>query len=105
MVVASFMEETEVEGVQARDVENWTGPPLSEGQRLSRVEAVEVTRAMLREQGWCRLRAAERFYIDVGFDYYVYVGSDDPSQTSIELAERLGLFVDRNFPPPHESQD
>jgi hypothetical protein len=106
MVVASFMEEAEVEDVQARDVESWSGGPLlSEGQRLSRVEVVEVTRVRLREQGWCRLRAGERFYIDVGFDYYVYLGSDDPSQTSVELAERLGLFLDRNFPSPHESQD
>jgi hypothetical protein len=105
-VLASFVEEACVEVLHTHDIENWGDRQApSEGQRLSPMEAIEVVRAMLRGQGWCRLTARDGFYIHVGYDYYVYVGSGGPSEGSVDLAERLGLFVDRDFPSPYARED
>jgi small subunit ribosomal protein S1 len=72
---------------------------------LTHVEAIETVRQTLREDGWCRLVDDERFYINVGWDYYVYVGTDRPCDESVELAESLGLFVDRDFASPYMRDD
>ena len=104
--LASFMAEAGVEHLQARAVEKHGDHPApSEGQRMSLTEAIEVVREILREQIWCRLEAPDNAYIHVGYDYYVYVGSDRSVETSVLLAKRLGLFVDRDFPSPHHPED
>jgi hypothetical protein len=105
-VLASFIEEARIEVLQALGVENTEDrQELTEGQRLSPVEAIEVVRAMLRMRVWCRLEARDAFYIHVGDDFYLYVGSNEPSERSVDLAKRLGLFVDRDFPSPYWHQD
>ena len=101
-VLAPFLEEAGIEFLHAHDVEIWADRMIvGEGQRLSLFEAIKVVRAMLRKLGWCRLKAGDSFYVHVGYDYYVYVGSHDPSETTVHLAQRLGLFVDRDFPSPY----
>ncbi|MCE0445519.1 hypothetical protein LT493_12195 [Streptomyces tricolor] len=41
--------------------------------------ALELVRVMLRDQGaWCRLETGDVFTVHVGWDQYVYVGSDRP---------------------------
>lgn len=90
----------------ARDVEDPIGLfRVTEGARLSPVEAIEVVRQLLREEGWCRLEDGERFFIHAGYDYYLFVGSDRPCTESVEMAERLGLFVDRDFPSPYHREN
>jgi len=56
---------------------------------------------MLREEGWCRLVDGERFFVHVGWDYYVYIGSDRTCDRSVAAAEGLRLFVDRDFVSPY----
>ena len=102
VVLASFLEESGTAGVTAAGVKNADQTfRVSEGARLSRVEAIEAVRQMLRDEGWCRLIDDDRFYIHVGWDYYLYVGCDQPCERSVALAEEKGLFVDRDFPSPY----
>ena len=101
VVLASFLEESQTVSLTAEGVENGGSFRVAEGAELSAVDAVEAARQMLRDEGWCRLVDRDRFYIHVGWDYYVYVGSEVPCERSVELAERRGLFVDRDFPSPY----
>src|SRR5262245_16505657 len=106
VALASFLDESGTSKVVAEGVED-TGKTfrITEGAELSPVEAIEAVRQMLREEGWCRLVDDERFYIHVGWDYYVYVGTDKPCERSIALAEQQGLFVDRDFTSPYLARD
>jgi hypothetical protein len=101
-VIASFLEESAVTAVTAQGVDNAKGQgPIKVGQTFSPIEAIEVVRAMLRDEVWCRLQDGEHFYIHVGWDYYVYVGSDRPCDRSVKLARQLGLFIHQPFESPH----
>jgi hypothetical protein len=106
VVLASFMEESETLSVCAQGVENAHGSfRVSEGAELSPFEAIEAVRQMLRDEGWCRLVDDDRFYLHVGWDYYLYVGTDTPCARSVALAGESGLFVDREFPSPYLEED
>jgi hypothetical protein len=101
-VIASFLEESAVTAVIAQGVENAKGQfPIKEGEAFSPIQAIEVVRAMLRDEVWCLLQDGERFYIHVGWDYYLYVGSDRPCERSVKLAKQLGLFINQPFESPH----
>ena len=44
----------------------------------------DVVRAMLRDQGaWCRLEQRDTFTVHVGWDQYLYVGSDQPCEAAV----------------------
>ena len=102
VALASFFEESGVSRVMAEGVEDSGGTfRVREGDQLSPIEAIEAARQMLREEGWCRLVDDDRFYVHVGWDYYVYVGSETPCQQSVALAWEKGLFVDEDFPSPY----
>ena len=106
VAMASFLEESGTSIVMAEGVENHNQTfRVSEGARLSPVEAIDVVRQMLRGEGWCRLAADDRFYIHAGGDYYLYVGTEQPCRRSVALAESKGLFVDRDFPSPYLEQE
>lgn len=102
VAVASFLEESGTVTIRAEGVENANRSfRVTEGDVLSPIDAVEAIRQMLRDEGWCRLVDDDRFYVHVGWDYYMYVGSDQHCDQSVQLAESRGLFVDRDFPSPH----
>jgi hypothetical protein len=106
VAVASFVEESGVSSLIAQGVENaGVDFPLREGMRLSALEAVDVVRLLLRERGWCRLDEPDRFYVHVGWDYYVYIGSHQACERSVGLARELGLYVDLDFPSPYWPSD
>lgn len=48
----------------------------------------------------CALVAEDRFHIHVGFEYYMYVGSNHACPRSVKRAGDLGLFVHEDFPSP-----
>lgn len=59
--------------------------------RLDR--AVELVRAMLRGDGlWCRLEAGDDFFVHVGWDQYLYVGSNADCRRAVAFAREHGLF-------------
>ena len=106
VVLASFLEENGSSIVVAEGVECASQTfRVSEGARLSQVEAIDAARQMLRDEGWCRLVDDDRFYIHVGWDYYMYIGTEKPCENSVALAESKNLFVDRDFPSPYHQRD
>jgi len=106
VVLASFLEESGTTRLVAVGVEDAANTlRVEEGAELSTVDAIEVVRQMLREEGWCRLEDDDRFYIHVGWDYYLYVGSERPCEESVAQAKSVGLFVDGDFPSPYLSDD
>jgi hypothetical protein len=61
--------------------------------RLDR--AVALVRLMLRGDGaWCRLEAGDDFFVHVGWDQYVYVGSNADCRRAVAFAQKQGLFVE-----------
>ncbi|MFF6983710.1 hypothetical protein ACFZAV_40015 [Streptomyces sp. NPDC008343] len=72
-----------------------------DGAEVSLAVALELIRVMLREQGaWCRLEAGDVFAVHVGWDQYVYVGSDRPCTDAVARTRELGLFAEGSRPPP-----
>jgi hypothetical protein len=64
-----------------------------DGAEVSLPVALELVRAMLRDKGaWCRLEAGDSFAVHVGWDQYVYVGSDRPCPDAVARTWDLGLF-------------
>ncbi|MDH6136810.1 hypothetical protein P3T37_006241 [Kitasatospora sp. MAA4] len=80
------------------------GAGFHDGAVLPLAVGLELLRLMLRgEGGWCRLEAAGRFSVDVGWDLYVYVGSAEPCAPALERTRELGLFPERLDRSPYAS--
>lgn len=52
-----------------------------------------VIRLALREQLWCRLIGSRGFYIDFGYDYYMYVGL--PEGTELPRTWPIRMYFER----------
>lgn len=83
-------------------------PDLSgyhDGAQVPVTVGLELVRAMLRDNGaWCRLEAEDRFFVHVGYDQYVYVGSVVPCERAQDLTRELGLFPERIDVSPYEPE-
>jgi len=66
-----------------------------DGAPLQLDHGVELVRLMLRGDGvWCRLEAGEDFFVHVGWDQYVYVGSIAGCPRAVAFAHKYGLFAE-----------
>ncbi|MFJ4151975.1 S1 RNA-binding domain-containing protein [Streptomyces galbus] len=64
---------------------------------------LELVRAMLRDNGaWCRLESGEAFAVHVGWDQYLYIGSNKPCETALARTRALGLFPERMAVSPYD---
>ncbi|MEU2391410.1 RNA-binding protein [Streptomyces sp. NPDC007369] len=76
-----------------------------DGAEVSLPVALELVRAMLRDQGaWCRLEAGDAFTVHVGWDQYVYVGSDRPCADAVARTRELGLFPEPMTASPYAAE-
>ncbi|MGR3875507.1 RNA-binding protein [Streptomyces graminifolii] len=76
-----------------------------DGAEVSLAAALELIRVMLREQGaWCRLEAGDVFTVHVGWDQYVYVGSDRPCPDAVARTRELGLFAEPLVASPYAAE-
>ncbi|MFD5883102.1 RNA-binding protein [Streptomyces yangpuensis] len=76
-----------------------------DGAEVSLEVALELIRVMLREQGaWCRLEAGDVFTVHVGWDQYVYVGSDRPCADAVARTRELGLFAEPMEVSPYAAE-
>jgi hypothetical protein len=73
--------------------------PIANGQELSLDEADQVIRMLLREIIWCKLVVSNSLFIHIGWDFYMYIGSDVDLPEGKAEAEKLGLFVEESLPP------
>lgn len=89
--VRRFVAECGIDALTVTDLETFGGPAaeaiaddslnliireLQEGQEVRGEKQDAVIRANLRELIWCRLVGAEGFFVEFGYDYYMYVGRD-----------------------------
>ncbi|MFV5997467.1 hypothetical protein ACNPQM_35040 [Streptomyces sp. NPDC056231] len=64
---------------------------------------LELVRAMLRDSGaWCRLETEGAFAVHVGWDQYLYIGSNLPCEAALARTRSLGLFPERLDASPYE---
>ncbi|MEU4728793.1 RNA-binding protein [Streptomyces sp. NPDC023588] len=76
-----------------------------DGAEVSLPLALELVRAMLRDQGaWCRLEAGDEFTVHVGWDQYVYVGSNRPCEQAVARTRELGLFPEPLSASPYAAE-
>lgn len=76
-----------------------------DGAEVSLPVALELVRAMLRDQGaWCRLEAGDVFTVHVGWDQYVYVGSDRLCADAVARTRELGLFPEPMTASPYAAE-
>ncbi|MEE1761323.1 RNA-binding protein [Streptomyces sp. SP18BB07] len=76
-----------------------------DGAEVSLPVALELVRAMLRDQGaWCRLEVGDVFSVHVGWDQYVYVGSDRLCADAVARTRELGLFAEPLTASPYAAE-
>ena len=76
-----------------------------DGAQVPMSVALELIRAMLRDNGaWCRLEAEDRFFVHIGYDQYVYVGSALPCPHAVALTHQRGLFTEPINQSPYDPQ-
>ncbi|WP_432154720.1 RNA-binding protein [Streptomyces tricolor] len=125
--IAAFAEDSGVDRLEIRDPEvtgfvHFGGEPAVEGHGLdglfprdltgyhdgaevSLPVALELVRVMLRDQGaWCRLETGDVFTVHVGWDQYVYVGSDRPCADAVARTRELGLFPEPLTVSPYAAE-
>jgi small subunit ribosomal protein S1 len=74
-----------------------------DGVEVSVEAALRLIRGMLRGDGmWCRLEAAERFAVHIGWDQYMYVGSAEPCPHALTRIRAGGLFAERIDASPYD---
>ena len=71
-----------------------------EERLLIKQDLIEVVaRLVLREAIWCKLES-EKMYVHFGWDYYMYIGSNNFCKKQITDIEQSGLFVEK-CPSPY----
>ncbi|MFD5565718.1 S1 RNA-binding domain-containing protein [Kitasatospora griseola] len=107
--VVAFAEECGVDRLSVRDPGAFLLEPDEDGMRLEDLfpslwdfhdgaevpleVALELVRMMLRgDEGWCLLEAGDEFFVHIGYDQYMYIGTDRPCERAAARACRLGLF-------------
>lgn len=90
----------------AQGVENHLSKKFapSEGEKVNKDSFESVCRSILREEFWCRLESEDSF-VHFGYDYYMYIGTDEERSEAIEFAKSKGLFVERSPSPYLESNE
>jgi hypothetical protein len=78
------------------------GRLLQAGDRISGDELDRALRLTLRSLQGFQFEDPDRFFIHIGYDYYMYIGSFHPCPRSIEFTRNLGLFVEV-FNSPYSS--
>jgi hypothetical protein len=64
-----------------------------DGARVPLTTGVALVRAMLRDNGaWCRLEVDGRFFVHIGYDQYMHIGSAEPCDDAVARVRALGLF-------------
>ncbi|MET9402950.1 S1 RNA-binding domain-containing protein [Kitasatospora sp. NPDC002965] len=75
-----------------------------DGAQVTVPFGLELVRAMLRDSGaWCRLEVEGTFAVHVGWDQYVYVGSNVPCEAALARTRELGLFPEPLDASPYEA--
>jgi len=75
---------------------------LRENLLLSTQDIPLVSRLALRSIIWCKLYGKQMF-VHFGYDYYMYIGSNNKAESVISAIENTGLFIEE-MPSPYNIQ-
>ncbi|MBL3729661.1 hypothetical protein JIN86_08600 [Lysinibacillus sp. HST-98] len=67
---------------------------LQEDLEVNPNEIRTICKMILRNFGWCQLYSKGNFFVNFGWDYYMYIGSSVKCASSISFAKANGLFVE-----------
>lgn len=73
---------------------------LSKGQHVTMQELDPIMRLLLREILWCKLENPRKFFIHIGWDYYMYIGCSKNLVEAVAKTTASGLYVE-NFISPY----
>ena len=96
------------QGRQSAEPEKETSvPPFYFDHQAILIESLPgILRACLRESMWCRIESdSGQFGIEFGYDYYMYVHSEQPCTRAIARSKELGLFVEPRMSPYKYASD
>ena len=65
---------------------------------VTKHDITQIVRLVLREFVWCKL-TCQRMFVHFGYDYYMYIGSEQPSKITLKAIESRGLFVEKIASP------
>ncbi|WP_329580873.1 RNA-binding protein [Streptomyces sp. NBC_01361] len=78
-------------------------PGFHDGAQVPLHVALKLVRAMLRDNGaWCRLEIEDVLTVHVGWDQYLYIGSNHPCEEALVRIRALGLFPERLTSSPYD---
>ena len=83
--------------------ENMNESGFSENDEVWLSSLPKILSSILRDLFWCRLES-ERGFIHFGWDYYMYVGVSEISQSAFSSASDRGLFVEEFTSPYHPEE-
>jgi hypothetical protein len=85
------MNKLEVKHLRVTNLEGES--PLKEGQIIYISDLNTVIQAVLRDEYWCKLESNDIF-VHFGFDFYMYLGSNDDSSEALHEIKLSGLYVE-----------
>jgi len=71
---------------------------LKRNMQIPKHDVIPIIRFALREIIWCKLLSNQMF-VHFGYDYYMYIGSENPLEEEINIIENNGLFVEPMVSP------
>ncbi len=97
--VIAFARDAEVDRLEVRQYERGDG--IKDGQSFTLDTVGEVVRRLLRGDGsWLLVSPDDQMLVSVGYDLYMYIGSNLPCQSAVEKVSESGLFVEEGFMSP-----
>ena len=64
------------------------------GGLIGRDDFRELCALILREVVWCKFEHDESLYFHFGYDYYMYIGCNQPQPDSVEYVHEVGLHIE-----------
>lgn len=77
---------------------------INNGMTLSTEQIREVALYILREKMWCKLEFNELFYVHFGYDFNMYIGSNETCEEILNQIKRINLFVEVLHSPYLDNQ-
>jgi hypothetical protein len=74
---------------------------VKEGLSINKQAIALLAWLVLREKLWCKLESKSMF-VHFGWDYYLYIGSANTGEESIQKIRESGLFVEKYKSPYSE---
>lgn len=98
-VVQLNQHEMDEEEKQSPLYKEFTDIIIQEDMAVMKEDIPTLLRMLLREYIHCQLLHKDNFFIHIGYDYYMYIGSTNPSLKGIAVTKELGLFVEEMESP------